>query len=113
MFEIIFQPKCGNLFSNLLFETPFLIIVALLGTVDYFKTDSCLKKRSNFHCASVWMNIFLPGTFFLHAAFFFVSFTPSEKKKNKNKNKIQLNKQTIRKQQQQQGIVYVDKCRKT
>ena len=33
VFEIIFQPQCGNLFSNLFFETPFLITVALLGTV--------------------------------------------------------------------------------
>ena len=63
------------------------------------------------------MDIFLPGTFFLHAVFLFVSFTPPEKEKRKE---IQLNKQTIRKkqqqqqqQQQQQGRVDVDKGRKT
>ena len=56
------------------------------------------------------MDIFLPGTFLLHAVFLFVSFTPPEKEKGKE---IQLNKQIIRKKQQQQGRVDVDKGRKT
>ena len=56
------------------------------------------------------MDIFLPGTFLLHAVFLFESFTPPEKEKGKE---IQLNKQIIRKKQQQQGRVDVDKGRKT
>ena len=56
------------------------------------------------------MDIFLPGTFLLHAVFLFVSFTPPEKEEGKE---IQLNKQIIRKKQQKQGKVDVDKGSET
>ena len=98
VFEIIFQPQCGSLFLNLLFETPFLIIVAISRA---FWNWLLFKKRSISHCVNVWMNIFLSSTFFLLAVFLFASFTPPPPPQKKNQIKKANNQEKTKQKQQQ------------